>query len=368
VLKELADNALDVDTGARLAFAEPFWRIEDAGPGIAPSRVADLFSVNRPLQSSKLKRLPTRGALGNGLRVVAGAVAAFEGQLIVESPGHRLTLTIDRSTGRAAVAHDEACPRARGTTVSVDLGSLSGNPDLAIMAIRLARLGGATYQGASSPWWYAAQDFWRLLQHVPSDGVTVGEVCRDLGLTRDNTRPARSLSETDAAALLEALQTAHKPVRPLQLGELGPTAIDGEGYASKRGMAHVSRVTLPYVVEAWATCERAPEGRSSEGDVEVSLHANRTPTLARLESWSGSGELFLRGRGLEHIATARTGHYTIDISLIVPTCRSSRTARNPTSRRSPGRSWMWWAEPAARHTTRWNARPAAGRSRPRRTT
>ena len=33
--------------------------------------------------STKLLRLPSRGALGNGLRVVAGAVLASEGSLVV---------------------------------------------------------------------------------------------------------------------------------------------------------------------------------------------------------------------------------------------------------------------------------------------
>jgi hypothetical protein len=41
--------------------------------------VPRLFAVNRPLLSSKLKRLPLRGMLGHGLRVVMGAVAAFDG-------------------------------------------------------------------------------------------------------------------------------------------------------------------------------------------------------------------------------------------------------------------------------------------------
>src|SRR3712207_9128722 len=37
------------------------------------AEIAALFSINRPLTSSKYLRRPTRGALGNGLRVVAGA-------------------------------------------------------------------------------------------------------------------------------------------------------------------------------------------------------------------------------------------------------------------------------------------------------
>ena len=50
-----------------------------------------LFSVNRDLVSSKLKRFPTRGALGYGLRVVAGAVAAFSGGLTEAYQEHYYT-------------------------------------------------------------------------------------------------------------------------------------------------------------------------------------------------------------------------------------------------------------------------------------
>ena len=86
VLKELVDNALD--TGSDDLIIEEMlggWRVTDHGPGIATSAVPKLFAVNRPLLSSKLKRLPLRGMLGNGLRVVMGAVAAFDGTISVTS-------------------------------------------------------------------------------------------------------------------------------------------------------------------------------------------------------------------------------------------------------------------------------------------
>src|SRR5262249_45469885 len=79
VVKELSDNALDVSGACRVGeLPGGGFYVEDDGPGISgnPEEVARLFSFRRPLISSKVKRLPTRGALGNGLRVVAGAVFA----------------------------------------------------------------------------------------------------------------------------------------------------------------------------------------------------------------------------------------------------------------------------------------------------
>jgi hypothetical protein len=67
--------------------------IEDRGRGIdgSPDEIARLYSIARPLVTTKLLRLPTRGALGNGLRVVAGAVLASNGgSLIVITKNQRI--------------------------------------------------------------------------------------------------------------------------------------------------------------------------------------------------------------------------------------------------------------------------------------
>ena len=83
VAKELADNALDAGSDVvQVGQADEYscW-VEDDGDGIpgTDEEIAELFSISRPLTSSKLLRLPTRGALGNGLRVVVGAVLATGG-------------------------------------------------------------------------------------------------------------------------------------------------------------------------------------------------------------------------------------------------------------------------------------------------
>ena len=87
VLKEIVDNALDTGTKVRIGhLGDHGFVIEDDGPsGIdgTPERIARMFSINRPMISTKFMRLPTRGALGNGLRVVTGAVLASGGKLVV---------------------------------------------------------------------------------------------------------------------------------------------------------------------------------------------------------------------------------------------------------------------------------------------
>jgi DNA topoisomerase VI subunit B len=100
VAKELMDNALDANLDANTdtlpwigQISEDGFLIKDNGLGIDPDVVANMFFINRPLKSTKHLRLSTRGALGNGLRVVAGAVLATGGSLIVTTRGQIMKLT-----------------------------------------------------------------------------------------------------------------------------------------------------------------------------------------------------------------------------------------------------------------------------------
>jgi hypothetical protein len=63
VLKELVDNGLDTGARVRVGEVERGYFVEDDGGGIDPDEVARLFSIARPMISTKLWRLPTRGAL-----------------------------------------------------------------------------------------------------------------------------------------------------------------------------------------------------------------------------------------------------------------------------------------------------------------
>jgi hypothetical protein len=109
VLKELTDNALDTGTKVRIGPCAGGYFVEDDGPGIdgTPEEIAELYSIARPLISTKLLRLPTRGALGNGLRVVAGVVLASSGSLAVVTGNYRI------ASPRARRHHD-GCQREGG--------------------------------------------------------------------------------------------------------------------------------------------------------------------------------------------------------------------------------------------------------------
>ena len=127
ILKELADNGLDTNTAVdigRLPNGRG-WFVEDAGSGIGgtPAEIAALFSIARPMVSTKLLRLPQRGALGNGLRVVAGSViASGKGSfLTVITRNRRIELRPERD-GTTTVVSTKAVKHPVGTRVEIGFG------------------------------------------------------------------------------------------------------------------------------------------------------------------------------------------------------------------------------------------------------
>jgi Histidine kinase-, DNA gyrase B-, and HSP90-like ATPase len=190
VLKELADNALDAGGTVRVGeLGDGGWYVEDDGPGIPgdPADVARLFSIRRPLVSSKLLRLPTRGALGNGLRVVAGAVLASDGRLVVETHGRRLQLR-PQDNGDTLAAF-ESCARTTGTRIEIHLGEGLSGTDALVWARSAAELAGRgeIYRGRSLPHWYPGfvdEQRKASLQEASVEGCVVSDDQVDGGCQR----------------------------------------------------------------------------------------------------------------------------------------------------------------------------------------
>jgi hypothetical protein len=283
VVKELADNALDASGGFR-AYHLPGggFYVEDDGDGIPgdDATVARLFSIGRPLASSKHLRLPTRGALGNGLRLVAGAVLASGGSLTVCTRGRSLRLA-PQDGGTTKVLSTEPWERA-GTRVEVRFGpALPVDPDeLFTWTDHASKLAGrgTGYGGRSSPWWYTPEAFWTFLQangaRPVRDVVALLDACSKAVAGKLGDRPAESIGRAEAAALLKRAREAADPVEPKRLGKVGPLPhyeshykVCGE-FQFGRGplAAHV-----PVVVEAWANVADEPS---------VVVCVNRTPITA----------------------------------------------------------------------------------------
>ena len=120
--------------------------------------------------STKRLKLPTRGALGNGLRVVAGAVLSTGGSLTVGTRGRLLAVT-PQPDGTAAVENLGPWERP-GTMVEIRLGPAlerprtGGDRDDAWWAYRATTLASLDrrYKGKSSAWLYTSEAWHDLLQ------------------------------------------------------------------------------------------------------------------------------------------------------------------------------------------------------------
>jgi hypothetical protein len=175
VAKELMDNALDTNAEVEISHQnngqfEDTIIIKDKGKGIRGSNdeIASLFSMNRPLTSSKRLRLPSRGALGNGLRVVTATVYCTSGALEVATKGRRLKLIPqdDGSTAWENIGNYEE----EGTEIKVIIpDNFFGENIMSWANIALKVNQGQPFLQGTYPQWYDSDSFYSLLLTTPSD-------------------------------------------------------------------------------------------------------------------------------------------------------------------------------------------------------
>lgn len=342
VLKELTDNALDtggnvkvgmsmVPVGAQEDDEVALFYVEDDGPGIAgaDSTIASLFSFNRPLTSTKLVRLPTRGALGNGLRVVAGAVLASGGQLRVRTKGRSLRLE-PQDDGTTRAVWLGLAEGTTGTRVEVVLGpELIADEAAARRALWMAELavrlrGESRYEGQTSAYWYDGDSFFEMLQASNMKTGAILELFdrgnRALTSPLMMTFPARTDEYTreQANELLLVLRTKSTPVKPAKLGVVGEEAFEADGYSRKVGTFTLRsgrsdlHAEVPVVIEVWAR-RLEPEARP-----RAQLYVNRTPISATTNAGARGGrhpETYITGCGLNHYF--RTGKAPMELHCCV---------------------------------------------------
>jgi hypothetical protein len=318
-LKELVDNALDAgvnvrwdwifDPGAGPEDRPAGFYVEDDGPGLpgdGPAEIAHLFSISRPFMSSKAIRLPTRGALGNGLRVVAAIAFASGGGLEVLTRGYRITIGLDEIDGTARPATVEACETI-GTRIEVRIGPALNLYDLAEAgrwadrALFLAGKG-KPYKGKTSPWWYPEKAFLELCRSA-ANGVTVRQLVERFdGCTGRKAGEiagpfkgieARALKADQAREVLRRMREASAPVKPDRLGALGPEAYTGydgrEAYTYAKATGTRSDA-IPYVIEAWA----AP----ADTGARIAVTVNGTPITGEVAASHRKNELLVMGCGI----------------------------------------------------------------------
>jgi hypothetical protein len=334
VLKEIADNACDESSEVEIALTAAGWRISDRGLGIDPDEVPRLFSVNRPMLSRKRTRLPRRGMLGQGLRVVAGYIGLVAGTITIASRGVVQVLRIDTISGETALDSCTQCTDDGWTRVTVSLHD-EDIADPARRAIDFAQRSARSpgYSGPSSPWWYGPDDLRFLCRTAPKD-ATVADVIRDLGLTVPRSIEGAALAGTvtadDAAAILTGLRERNPEPASQRLGWIGRDDFDDfPGYAIEHGIAEFSSgARVPFVVEAYADCTRS---KHYSATISGATYINRSPALSEFRL-SGSPEgkrALLSGHSTYRSIEAKPGAYTLIVSVITPFVPLISTGKAP---------------------------------------
>jgi hypothetical protein len=168
VLKELADNALDeMDRIGRpggvkiVQDAKDTFTVTDEGRGFGdtPEELAHRFSIAKGMVSSKQWRTPTRGCVGNGLRVIVGAVVSGGGRILIKTRNSQVTLR-PRMDGTTAIDDVQKINWPVGTAITIEIDPAypdNGNTlEWAQLAILLARNSGKPFGRKPSPWWFDA--------------------------------------------------------------------------------------------------------------------------------------------------------------------------------------------------------------------
>ena len=315
VLKELVDNALDeMDRVGRpgevtiVQDDEHTYTVTDQGRGFAdsPEELARRFSLDKAMTSSKQWRKPTRGCVGNGLRVIVGSVVSGGGRIIVKTRDQQATLR-PRPDGTTAIEDVQSIKWPSGTAITVEIDPTyhahGDTLNWAILAIQLAQNSSEPFRRDPSPWWFDSDHL--SLNMLAAIGPTYTLASFVLQLDRCKSREVgrlvtdsfgkgrlcRDVSRPEAAALLTLLRRDDQAaIKPKQLGTMGRDAWRHErlidGYACEEGTFETGRgvsAQIPFLVEAWAaTCEPPTDDAEDNDDVQVDIVGftiNRSPAI-----------------------------------------------------------------------------------------
>jgi hypothetical protein len=359
LLKELADNALDAcDAAGRLGKVtirkrgRDTYIITDEGQGLdgSPDDLAALFAIHRVMISTKYRRLPQRGCLGNGFRIVTGCVVASRGTIEVIARGKHVVLR-PRQAGPTEIVSISDAPDTVGTTLIVTLDpTIPYDADELIWADAAIDLGRwaaePPYARAPSPHWIDLDAFLEMLMLIEPDTVTVRQVvglfdgCSGgkggkIAAPFGKNRLARSMSDSEAAALLTSMQTNTRAVKTGAFSPIGADAFDPDdySYASAKGTfaygAHDPHAEIVHIVEAWV-CATSRRGKSVE--IEA-VFANRTPIVggevtAERDTYDPKHLEFF-GCGIDGIDDFPLGDFRVSLHIISPYIPLLSTGKRP---------------------------------------
>ena len=352
VLKELVDNALDAaDKAGNHGQAKieridgDSYRITDHGNGISGSAqdLADLFAIKRPMISGKFYRLPQRGALGNGLRVIVGSLVASCGTIEIVTRGYRTLLRPLKV--RTEIIETAEVEHQPGTVITIKFGpSLPENKDdldFAVPAISLARNAKPPYDRDPSLHWFDLDHLTETLASLQPQETTVrqfleqfdgcsGSKAGKLAAPFGKNRSCNSMTQADAEVLLIAAKGSTRPVKAIALGPIGPAAYPGREYSRREGVflqGKEPRAEIPFIVEAWVYV-----GNRKGKKAGLEVFANRTSIVAYPSAYYGGKGIRINGvSGLQFIEQPK-GDCSISLHVTSPFIPIEANSKRPNFR------------------------------------
>jgi len=309
IVKELVDNALDVSLTCDIGLLDNKngFYVRDYGNGIDETILKDLFSINRPMITSKLLRLPTRGALGNGLRVVTGAVVATSGYIYVSTKGKKYEI-ISLDDGSAKAEFIGTSGVADGTKIEILIGDSFNISNKTLSwgnsAILMAK--GENFKCKTSPLWYTSESFYELVNAYNSniinllllfEGTNKNKLIEAFSAKIDLYRNANSFSFEETEDILGILRSnsLFKYVKHAKLGYISDVFGGMGEYARKTDEFWISSskgrydAKIPFTVEAWLRVQE---------NYNPTVFVNKTPITGEFSYWYDKGTMKLYRCGL----------------------------------------------------------------------
>ena len=306
--KELIDNALDASPqGIQVDVGDRTVTVRDFGPGLTEAKILELFSVRRDAISSKRWRQARRGALGNGLRVVMGAMhcSGTGSDLTVESRGAGLALGIMADGSTRVLGRFESAI-SEGTSVSLTIGQdlEFDRPRIETYAALSQDATGVAFGGSKAvPQWFDRATVVELARDVAPD-TSVMEFARQFDLTADAMASIKAVaSRMTTSQLLDSglfgdsahlddviniiLGGGKEP--PRELKRMGRAARPG-AYNYFEGTLRLGQAQVPVLIEVWTEGHPVRDRRTSGSVAVDTIFVNRTPALILRRS-SGSVKL-----------------------------------------------------------------------------
>ncbi|MET1174405.1 ATP-binding protein [Paenibacillus amylolyticus] len=333
VVKELVDNALDATGDCELELVDNHsFRVTDNGSGIDPDWLEDYFSINRPMISSKLLRLPTRGALGNGLRVVTGAVISTNGYLTVTTRGQTFKI-IPQDDGTSIKQFLGYNNDYKGTSILVTLGLSITKSTLSWgkMAIQFSK-NSEVFEGKSSPYWYTSEAFFELVNaaNMPINefvSLFVAGPIKAKKLITDLTNELEfsmlgtaDLSFEESDQLLTFLRSKIRKTLPRNLGAVNKNFVNTMSHKTN-GSFNLETVRgehdaeIPIVIEAWVKYDTDQDDESQKHS-SISVLVNKSPVTADMRTSTKQASTTIWGGGLYIDLRSRPTDFYV--SIITP--------------------------------------------------